>query len=226
MQVTRINNDYSNKYNQRVAFKQVLENRIKTNPKLIQAIKDKKFLLLVSGPSGVGKDTVMARVMDLFNKIVTHTTRPMRKGEVDGESYFFTTLEKFLDGIKNNKFVEYVQLFAGRYYGTKRETIEKALDGKKPALAIVDVDGAKNIREALKNDPQINVVSIFFAPPSSKILKERLQGRDPNMPIKEMQERLDRAEYEMKRAKEYDAVIAFENPEDGVKDVKELLYLD
>ena len=224
MQVTRINNDYGNKYNQ-VAFKRVLHDKIKTNHKLTQAIKDKKYLLLVSGPSGVGKDTVMAQIINQFNKIVTHTTRAMREGEIDGQNYFFTTVEKFLEGIEKNEFVEHVKLFAGKYYGTKRETIKNALDGGKPALAIVDVDGAKNIKDKLKDDPQINVVSIFFAPPSLKILRERLQGRDAKMPIKEMQERLGRAEYEMGRSNEYDAVISFSNPEEGVRNIRDLLHI-
>ena len=222
MQVTKINNDYGNRYNQ-VAFKQVLENRIKTNPRLMQSIKDRKYLLLVSGPSGVGKDTIMNQIIDKFNKIVSHTTRPMREGETEGINYFFTTLEKFLDGIKKNEFVDYVQLFSGKYYGIKRETIKNALDGQKPALAIVEVDGAKNIREKLKDDTQ--VVSIFFKPPSLKILEERLTGRDKAAPKEAILERLSRAEYEIGRANEYDAVIAFESEQEGVNDLKSLLHL-
>lgn len=223
MQVTKIGNDYSNSYNQ-VAFKEIRINHIKDNPKLKQAIKDKNFLLLVAGPSGVGKDSVLNIMIDRFNKIVTHTTRAMRTGEVDGISYFFTTVEKFLEGIKNNEFVEYVNSFSGKYYGTKKETITKALDGKKPALAIVDVEGVKSIKDKLKDDSNVNVVSVFFEPPSLEILKSRLKGRGSETE-KSLQERLSRAEYEMSRANEYDAVISFKTPEEGVEYLNELLHL-
>lgn len=158
MHINMTNNDYRNRYNT-TTFKQIVRNDIPA-----KIIKDNKYLLLVSGPSRVGKDSIMNQIMDKFNKIVTHTTRPKRAGEVEGKSYFFTTVDKFKEGIKNNEFIEYIEGFSGKYYGTKRETIKNALNGEKPALAIVDVDGAKNIRDNLKNDSQINVVSIFFRP--------------------------------------------------------------
>lgn len=219
MRVTRINNDYRSS-SKPVTFKQILRNDIPA-----KALKGNKYLLIVSGPSGVGKDTVMNMIIDKFNKIVTHTTRPQRTGEIDGQSYFFTTIEKFEEGIKNNEFVEYIKGFSGKYYGTKKETIKNALNGEKPGLLIVDVDGAHNIRKNLKDDSQINVVSVFFKPPSLDVLEKRLRGRGTET-AEAILERLGKAKKEMQRATEYDAEIAFENPAEGIKDLSELLHLD
>ena len=218
MRVQQVNNDYYNRSNS-VAFKQILRNDIPA-----KAIKDNKYLLLVSGPSGVGKDTIMNEVMQCFNKLVTHTTRPKREGEIEGVNYFYTTVEKFIEGIKNNEFVEYVNSFSGKYYGTKRETIKNALTGEKPVLAIIDTEGVKNIKKSLKDDPSINVVSIFFQPPSLEVLKSRLLGRGTETAAA-IQERLGKAEYEMAQAKNYDAEIRVDNVQDSIKDLKELLHI-
>ena len=222
MKIGKIENNYNNNS---VAFKQIMRNNISA-----KALKDNKYLLVVSGPSGVGKDTVMNKIIDKFNKIVTCTTRPKRPGEIDGKSYFFTTVENFIEGIKNNEFAEYVSSFSGKYYGTKKETIKNALNGKKPALAIIDVEGARSIRNSFKNDPDVNVVSVFFEPPSTEtkssieVLKERLEKRGSETP-EAIQQRLDRAADEISKKGEYDAVVAFNNPEEGIKDLKELLHL-
>ena len=226
MQVRMINQDYRSRYNNYnksnpVTFKQILRNDIPA-----KALKDTKYLLIVSGPSGVGKDTVMNMLLDRFNKIVTHTTRPKRAGEVDGKSYFFTTVDKFVKGIKNNEFVEYIEGFSGKYYGTKKQTIKNALNGEKPGLLIVDVDGAKTIRDNLKDDSQINVVSIFFKPPSLDVLEKRLRGHGTETAEEAIQERLGKSMAEIKRAGEYDAEIAFNNPEEGIKDLCNLLHLN
>ena len=221
MQVNLNNNNYQNNYNP-IGFKQIVRNDIPA-----KVLKDNKYLLLVSGPSGVGKDSIMNQILHKFNKIVTHTTRPKRAGEVEGKSYFFTTVDKFKEGIKNNEFVEYIEGFSGKFYGTKKETIKNALNGEKPALAIVDVDGAKSIKDNLKNDPQINVLSVFFRPPSEeplKVLEARLNKRGSET-AESIQTRLKRAEYEINRAKEYDAEIEVNNVEESLNDMHKLLNL-
>ena len=219
MQVRTIKNDYYNGANP-VSFKRIIRNDIPA-----KVLKDNKYLLLVSGPSGVGKDTIMNQIIDKFNKIVTHTTRPKRAGEIDGKSYFFTSVEKFVEGIKNNEFVEYVESFGGKYYGTKKETIKNALNGSKPGLLIVDVEGAKNIKNSFKDDAQVKVASVFFKPPSLEILKQRLSGRGSEN-AKSLEERLGRAMDEISHAQEYDAEIKFDNPEEGIKDMINLLHLE
>ena len=222
MQIRMINNDYHSNRSNPVTFKQILRNDIPA-----KVLENKKFIVLATGPSAVGKDSVLGELLDKFNKIVTHTTRAKREGEIEGKSYFFTTVDKFVEGIKNNEFVEYVKGFSGKYYGTKKATIKNALDGKRPALAIVDVDGAASIRNNLKDDPEVNVVSIFFQPPQQnplQVLKERMLKRGSET-ADSIKERLGRAEYEMSRAKEFDAEIEVNNVEESVKDIVELLHL-
>ena len=107
---------------------------------------------------------------------------------------------------------------------TKKATIKNALNGEKPGLLIVDVDGASTIRKNLKNDSQINVVSIFFKPPSIDVLKERLAKRGTET-ADAIKERIGRAMSEIRRAGEYDAEIQVNNPPEGVKDLTELLNL-
>lgn len=222
MQVRTINNDYNSNRSNSVAFKRILRNDIPE-----KVLESKKILTIATGPSAVGKDSVLGEIMDRFNKIVTHTTRAKREGEVEGKNYFYTTVDNFVEGIKNNEFVEYVQGFSGKYYGTKKSTIKNALDGKKPALAIVDVDGAESIRKNLKDDSEINVVSIFFQPPQENplnVLRERMLKRGSETP-ESIKERLGRAEYEMSRANEFDAEIEVNSVEEGVNDILELLHL-
>ena len=218
MQIRKINSDYNSNSNP-VTFKKIVRNNIPA-----KALKDNKYLLLISGPSGVGKDTIMNERIHKFNKIVTHTTRPKRAGEIDGKNYFFTTVEKFVEGIKNNEFVEYIKGFSGKYYGTKKETIKKALSGEKPGLLIVDVDGASSIRNNLKNDPSINVVSIFFQPPSLDVLKARLLKRGTETP-EAIKERLDKSMYEIAHANDFDAEIQICHPEESLRDLDELLHI-
>ncbi len=219
MQIRSIGNDYSNRTNS-IAFKQILRNDIPA-----KALKGNKYILLISGPSGVGKDTIMNKLSDKFSHVVTHTTRPMREGEVNGFSYFFTSTKEFLEGIKNNEFVEYVKIFADRFYGTKRQTVEKALEGNKPVLLILDVDGAKNVKKYYKDDPKVNVISVFFRPPSIEDLKQRLLNRGTET-LEAITERVGRAKYEIDNAKYYDAEIQVNNVQESVNDMKQLLHLD
>ncbi len=219
MQIRRIGNDYNNRANS-IEFKQILRNDIPA-----KALKGNKYILLVSGPSGVGKDTIMNMISDKFSHVVTHTTRPMREGEVNGFSYFFTSTKEFLEGIKNNEFVEYVKIFADRFYGTKRQTVEHALKSGKPALLILDVDGAKNVKKYFKDDPKVNVVSVFFRPPALETLKQRLLKRGTET-MEAITERIGRAKYEIDNAKYYDAEIQVNNVEESVNDMKQLLHLN
>ena len=182
-------------------------------------------MIFLQGPSGVGKDTIMNKLSDKFSHVVTHTTRPMREGEVNGFSYFFTSTKEFLEGIKNNEFVEYVKIFADRFYGTKRQTVEKALEGNKPVLLILDVDGAKNVKKYYKDDPKVNVISVFFRPPSIEDLKQRLLNRGTET-LEAITERVGRAKYEIDNAKYYDAEIQVNNVQESVNDMKQLLHLD
>ena len=137
---------------------------------------DKRGLLIViSGPSGVGKGTVRKA---LFQKkghdlvySVSMTTRQPREGEVEGKDYYFVTKEEFEERIKQGKFLEYTK-FVGNYYGTPLDKVEEQLDEGKEVVLEIEVEGAKQVRKKMRD-----AIFIFIAPPTMADLKARLKSR-------------------------------------------------
>ena len=129
----------------------------------------KGLLIVLSGPSGVGKGTVRKVLMkdDSLNLAysVYMTTRNPRNGEVDGEDYFFVTLETFENNIKNGELLEYAK-FVSNYYGTPKFYVEKLRNEGKNVLFEIETNGARQVREKVKNDDRY--VSIFLLPPNFK----------------------------------------------------------
>lgn len=164
---------------------------------------NKGGVFIVSGPSGSGKDTVLAELFrnkpDLLFSI-SSITRAMRPGEREGDKYNFISREKFEDMIKNDELLEH-NIFVGNYYGTPRGPVEKAVSEGKDIIIEVDVNGAAQIRQKLPE-----AVSIFIMPPSFAELKRRLKGRGTESE-ELIEKRLDSALGEIKRAAEYDYII-------------------
>ena len=159
-------------------------------------------LFVISGASGVGKSTVLGRVMAQRNDLrfsVSATTRAPRPGEVDGQSYYFVSKEKFLDMIREDAFVEY-DAHMDNYYGTPKAQLEDKLQYGSVILDI-EPNGAFAVR---KQRP--DAVLIFIAPPSFEQLQARLQGRGDTSP-EQMKLRLERAAWEMEQAKLYDYCV-------------------
>jgi len=159
-------------------------------------------LFVISGASGVGKSTVLSRVMAQRNDLrfsVSATTRAPRPGEVDGQSYYFVSKEKFLDMIREDAFLEYDAHMAN-YYGTPKAQLEDKLQYGSVILDI-EPNGAFAVK---KQRP--DAVLIFIAPPSFEELQERLKGRG-DTPPEQMQLRLERAAWEMEQAKQYDHYV-------------------
>lgn len=136
----------------------------------------KKGLLIVySGPSGVGKSTLLHEVLkdESLNLVfsISMTTRSPRPGEVDGKDYFFVSKEEFEQAIKEDKFLEHAK-YVDNYYGTPLEYVEKKRNEGKNVVLEIDVQGGKQV---IAKCP--DCISIFILPPSEEILKERLSGR-------------------------------------------------
>ena len=161
-------------------------------------------LFVMSGPSGTGKGTICNELLanennDVFLS-VSSTTREKRKGETDGVTYNYTTVENFKKMIDNGEMLEYA-MYSGNYYGTPREPVEKAVAAGDDIIIEVDVNGAAQIRKKLPD-----AVSIFIMPPSFAELKRRLVGRGTDSAAA-IEKRLNSALGEIKRANEYDYII-------------------
>ena len=168
---------------------------------------NKGGVFIISGPSGSGKDTVLAELFrnrpDLIFSI-SSVTRPMRSGEREGEKYNFISREKFEYMIDNDMLLEH-NVFVNNYYGTPREPVERAIAEGKDIIIEVDVNGAAQIRQKLPE-----AVSIFIMPPSFHELKRRLRGRGTESE-ELIEKRLNSALGEIKRATEYDYIIVNDN---------------
>jgi len=137
-------------------------------------LSESGLLLLVVGPSGCGKTTVSREVMARLPEVrfsVSCTTRPARDGEVDGVDYFFVDEPTFLQRVNDGEFLEHAVVH-GNYYGTLREQVSSAVAGGAVVLLDIDVQGARQIREAGDD-----AVSLFILPPSMDALESRLRGR-------------------------------------------------
>lgn len=167
--------------------------------------KGKRGVLFVfSGPSGVGKGTLKAKLFEEFADRIAYsvsaTTRGPREGEVDGKDYFFISRQEFERRVKNNEFLEHAE-FAGNCYGTPRAYVEKLLDSGMNVVLEIDVQGALQV---MKSMPEC--VSVFILPPSFEELERRLRGRGTETEEK-VRERLETAKRELPYAPQYDYQI-------------------
>ena len=161
-------------------------------------------LFAFSGPSGVGKGTLKAKLFEEFADRIAYsvsaTTRGPREGEVDGKDYFFISRQEFERRVKNNEFLEHAE-FAGNCYGTPRAYVEKLLDSGMNVVLEIDVQGALQV---MKSMPEC--VSVFILPPSFEELEHRLRGRGTETEEK-VRERLETAKRELPYAPQYDYQI-------------------
>jgi len=175
-------------------------------------LNDKGLLIVISGPSGVGKGTVREALFEMEGHDLVYsismTTRAPRKGEVNGREYYFVTKEEFLNCIEEGKMLEYAE-FVNNYYGTPLETIQNQLDMGKEVVLEIDVQGATQVREKMKD-----AVFIFIAPPSYDELLNRLVTRGTESP-EVIQERIAKAKREIDLAYMYDYIVVNDTVENA-----------
>ena len=175
-------------------------------------------LFVISGASGVGKSTVLAQVMDARKDLrfsVSATTRKIRDGEVDGESYYFVSKDKFLDMIEKHEFLEY-DAHMDNYYGTPKGQLEEKLQ-KGSVILDIEPNGAFNVRKE-KDD----AVLIFIAPPSLEELERRLRGRGDTSE-EQIKIRQERVAWEMEQSKQYDYVVVNDIVERCAAEILEII---
>ena len=172
-------------------------------------------LLVVSAPSGCGKDTIIAEVLKKIDNAylsVSMTTRPMRPGEVEGVNYYFVTQPEFEEKIDLGEMLEYAR-YGSNYYGTPAGPVRDLLEEGKTVILIIEVQGAGNVKRLFPE-----ACNIFIIPPSFEILEKRLRGRgtdDDESIIK----RLEIAKGELARAEEFDYIVENDVLEEAVADI-------
>jgi guanylate kinase len=179
-------------------------------------------LSVITGPSGVGKGTLVSRLLARHPRIwlsVSATTRPPRPGEVEGESYFFLSREHFERQVADGGFLEWAE-FAGNLYGTPREPVERQLAAGRPVLLEIELEGARQVRGSFPAGFQV-----MIQPPSLEELERRIRGRGTDAEAA-IQRRLERAREELAAAAEFDATLVNGDLELALAELERLLGLD
>ena len=184
-------------------------------------IKQKRHgqLIVISGPSGAGKDTIINKVVEDEKNIwvsVSATSRQIRPGEKEGVNYFYFSKEEFEEKIKNNYFLEYAK-YAENYYGTPKEKIIEKLEKGIDVVLVIEIQGAMKIKELVPE-----AIFIFIMPPSEKELLKRLKNRkteDKNKII----ERFNIAYKEINEVTKYNYVVVNDKLDEAVEKVKAII---
>lgn len=174
-------------------------------------------LIVISGPSGVGKGTIVNGLLKKggYALSISCTTRAPRKGEREGISYFFIDTPRFLSGIASGAFLEYANHF-GNFYGTPKRFVEERLKEKNVILEI-DVDGALQVKKSYPD-----ALLFMILPPSLEELKKRLSGRGTE-DSEEIQNRLQRIDYELSKQPQYDYSIVNDSLEEAIAEIDAII---
>lgn len=176
-------------------------------------------LYIVSAPSGAGKTSLVKALIDQLDSVrvsVSHTTRAMRPGEIDGVNYHFTRREEFLERVSQGDFLEHAEVF-GNLYGTSQSTVEQTLAQGNDLILEIDWQGAQQVRRAMPG-----ARSIFILPPSRATLRERLtnRGQDDDSVI---EGRMALAVDEISHYVEYDYLVINDDFNTALDDLKSIL---
>jgi guanylate kinase len=177
------------------------------------------LLVVISGPSGVGKDTVIKRLLELDSNLVysvSGTTRQPRKGEKPDENYTFLTRPEFERLVEQGAFLEHAT-YNGNLYGTFRERVEKARDQGRDMVLKIDVEGADQVRRIMPG-----AILIFVVAPSEEALRERQERRGSESP-QDLESRRQIAEREMSQSGHYDHVVTNDDVDRAAREILEVI---
>lgn len=186
----------------------------------MQEKTEQSKIIVVSGPSGVGKSTICKEVAKRLDNIylsISATTRPKGPGEIHGKDYWFMAREEFQKHVNEGLFLEHAEVF-GNYYGTLKDKVEEALHEDKTVILEIDVQGAKQVKTVYPN-----AVMIFILPPSAKVLQDRIEhrGRDNN---EVTEQRLNGVSSEIAAAWQYyEHMVINEDLQQAIKEVEEII---
>jgi guanylate kinase len=176
-------------------------------------------VFVITGPSGVGKGTLIDRLLERIPELelsVSATTREPRPGEVDGRDYHFMTPADFESRVKGGDFLEYAT-YSGNRYGTLRQEVERRLSDGRSVVLEIEVQGARQVRDAMPE-----AVQIFIAPPSPEVLRERLEGRGTDS-AEAIEERLRTAETELEARDEFPHVVVNDDLQKAASELEGLV---
>lgn len=177
-------------------------------------------LIIFTGPSGVGKGSLMRSLLQRHPELyysVSVTTRSPRLGEMNGKDYYFISRSKFEQLVAAGEFLEWAE-FAGNYYGTPREEVEKQIRSGKSVVLEIELEGARQIRATFPS-----TISIFILPPSFKELENRIRGRASDSE-EAIARRLCRAQEEIHAANEFDLQIVNDDFETALNSIETALF--
>ena len=180
-------------------------------------------LIIVSAPSGTGKSTIISWLMKEHPELnlafsISCTSRAPRGTEQNGVEYFFLTPEEFRQRIDNGEFLEYEEVYEGRFYGTLKSQVERQLEAGQNVVFDVDVKGGINIKRYYGE----RAMSLFIQPPSVEELRRRLEGRGTDTP-EAIENRLAKAEYEMTFAPQFDHIVVNDDLDTAKQETLQLL---
>jgi len=178
-------------------------------------------MIIFSAPSGAGKSTIISHLLKCgfgLEFSISATTRPHRGAEQNGVEYYFLSVDDFERRIANSEFIEFEQVYEGRYYGTLKSELTRIWEKGKVVLFDVDVVGGVNLKKKYTNQ----AMSIFIKPPSVECLRKRLIERSTDS-VAEIEKRVAKAEQELNYASQFDEIIVNDNLSDALQQAEALL---
>lgn len=179
-------------------------------------------MVIFSAPSGAGKTTIVRHLMSQeefrFELSVSACTRAPREGEVHGKDYYFLSTEDFKRKIENNDFLEWEEVYSGRFYGTLKSEVDRIWAKGNNVIFDVDVVGGLNIKRTYKD----KALSVFVMPPSINELEKRLRERSTD-PLEDVEVRLKKAQEELSYAHHFDVILKNDKLEDTLREIEQIV---